>query len=166
MAMEQRKPIYYVMGVSGCGKTTLGKALSERMALPFFDGDDFHPKENIAKMKNGIPLDDADRAGWLSRLNEVALQHRETGAVIACSALKEAYRKTLANGLNDKVIWVYIHGSRQGIHERLEQRRGHYMPSALLDSQFRDLEPPAYGIHIPMELELPLAVDKVVGMTP
>ena len=91
--MVTKERIYIIMGVSGCGKSTLGRALAERLELPFFDGDDFHPPENIEKMSGGLPLDDSDREGWLSRLNELSLQHKSKGAVIACSALKERYRK-------------------------------------------------------------------------
>lgn len=140
--------IYFVMGVSGSGKTTLGKQLAGQLGVPFFDGDDFHPPENIRKMAGGAPLDDADRHGWLLRLNELAGKHQDTGAVIACSALKEKYRELLEEGLKGKIHWIYLHGSFEQIHDRMLRRQGHYMPSSLLRSQFEALEPPSYGTHI------------------
>ena len=101
--------IVLVMGVSGVGKTTIGEALASALGGRFIDADDYHPPENVAKMKAGIPLQDADRWPWLDRLNE-ALQGSEQNAVLACSALKEAYRRRLAEGLRDFHI-VYLHGS-------------------------------------------------------
>ena len=160
--METPDKIYYVMGVSGCGKTTLGKRLARVLSMPFFDGDDYHPPENIRKMAAGIPLEDADRRGWLLRLNELARSHKDTGAVIACSALKASYRDVLGRGLEDKVQWVYLHGSYGELHERMKNREGHFMPSGLLRSQFDTLEPPTYGIHIPVALSVDQALKKVL----
>ncbi|MEJ2585796.1 MAG: gluconokinase [Robiginitalea sp.] len=154
--------IYYVMGVSGSGKTTLGKNLARRLGIPFFDGDDFHPPENIRKMSAGIPLEDIDRRGWLLRLSELARARQDTGAVIACSALKEAYRKLLEEGLEGKAIWVYLQGSYEELYRRLQNRKGHFMPATLLKSQFETLEPPAYGIHIPVRLNPEQALEKVL----
>ncbi len=159
--MVTKERIYIIMGVSGCGKSTLGRALAERLELPFFDGDDFHPPENIEKMSGGLPLDDSDREGWLSRLNELSLQHKSKGAVIACSALKERYRKRLGAGLEGSITWVYLHGNYQTILERIRGRESHFMPSALLKSQFETLEPPQYGLHIPVSLPVAAAVLKI-----
>ena len=158
--------IYYVMGVSGCGKTTLGQNLARQLGIPFFDGDDFHPQENIRKMAGGAPLEDDDRQGWLLRLNELARRHKDTGAIIACSALKEAYREVLGRGLEDHLQWIYIHGSYEEIHDRMAKRAGHFMPASLLRSQFETLEPPGYGIHIPVALSPQQALKKVLRETP
>lgn len=163
--MGTPEKIYYVMGVSGSGKTTLGQKLAGRLGIPFFDGDDFHPPENVRKMARGVPLDDADRQGWLLRLNELALSHRDTGAVIACSALKEAYREILGTGLQGKVQWIYLHGSYQHLYNRMKKRAGHFMPATLLKSQFDALEPPVYGIHIPVSLSPQQALDRIFGET-
>lgn len=160
--MEVPEKIYYVMGVSGCGKTTLGQKLSRELGIPFFDGDDFHPPENIRKMARGTPLQDSDRQGWLLRLNKLARTHKDTGAVIACSALKEAYRKILGRGLEDQLQWIYLHGSYEELHKRMEQREGHFMPANLLRSQFDTLQPPAYGIHVPVALSPDQALEKVI----
>lgn len=158
-----RKPnIFYVMGVSGSGKTTLGRKLARELEVPFFDGDDFHPPENIRKMAGGAPLEDADRIGWLHRINELARSHRDSGAVIACSALKEAYRKILEDGLQGRVQWIYLQGRYEEILERMQQREGHFMPAALLKSQFDTLEPPGYGIEIPVGLSPEGALEKAL----
>ena len=108
--------IFYVMGVSGCGKSTIGKMLAQELEIPFFDGDDYHPEANIEKMKSGRPLNDEDRKGWLLRLNTLAQSQKEKGAVIACSALKEAYRVLLNKGLKNEVCWVYLEGSYATIY--------------------------------------------------
>ena len=136
------------MGVSGSGKSTIGRSLAEALHLPFIDGDDHHPKANVDKMSAGRALDDSDRAGWLKVLNKIALAHGKTGAVIACSALKETYRQLLMENLEDQCQWVILEGTFDLILERIEKRGGHFMPSALLQSQFDTLEIPAYGIHL------------------
>jgi gluconokinase len=161
MPEEKAEKIYYVMGVSGSGKTTLGQKLAGKLGIPFFDGDDFHPPQNIRKMAGGTPLEDSDRQGWLLRLNELARTHKDTGAIIACSALKEAYREILGQGLEGHLQWVYLQGSYQELHERMKIREGHFMPSDLLRSQFDTLEPPAYGIHVPVTLSPDQALEKV-----
>ena len=140
--------ILIVMGVSASGKTTVGKALAEALSLPFFDGDDFHPPENISKMAAGLPLNDEDREGWLHRLNGLAKKHVDSGAVIACSALKERYRELLQEGIEGRVRFVVMLGSYEEISERIARRKGHFMPPALLKSQFDTLEVPDYGIHL------------------
>lgn len=133
--------IFFIMGVSGSGKTTVGKLLSAQTGLPFFDADDFHSTANVEKMKAGAPLTDEDRAAWLETLHQLAKEHQTTGAVIACSALKENYRHQLAKGLQN-VQWVYLKGSYELIHERLLQRPHHYFTAAMLQSQFDILEEP------------------------
>jgi gluconokinase len=136
--------IIVLMGVSGCGKTTLGAALAERLGICFLEGDTLHPAENITKMRRGEALDDADRLPWLHAIAAVIDDWRARGisGVVACSALKQAYRKILIGGWAD-VQLVYLRGTREMIAARLAVRRGHFMPAALLDSQFSALEEPA-----------------------
>lgn len=131
------------MGVSGCGKTTVGQALAERLGYVFYDGDDFHPPENVAKMANGIPLDDTDRTPWLARLHDLLHQHlaRDEGVVLACSALKRRYREQLKAG-DSRVLFVHLHGDFDLIWERMQSRPQHYMKASMLQSQFDALEPP------------------------
>jgi gluconokinase len=137
--------IVLVMGVAGAGKTTIGQALASALGWPFIDADDYHPSQNVAKMKVGIPLEDADRWPWLSHLNK-ELKELEHG-VLACSALKESYRERLAQGIADFTT-VYLHGSAELIRARMATRTHRYMPAALLESQFAALEPPADAIAI------------------
>jgi gluconokinase len=137
--------IVLVMGVAGVGKTTIGEPLARALGWRFLDADDYHPPENVAKMKAGIPLQDADRWPWLGRLNR-ELKDLDN-AVLACSALKESYRERLAQGIPDFTV-VYLHGSAALIRARLESRQHRYMPAGLLDSQLATLEPPARAIAI------------------
>ncbi len=135
------------MGVSGSGKTTIGKLLSQKTQFPFFDGDDYHPEENRKKMTSGTPLDDNDRKGWLQALNQLAAEKLQSGScIIACSALKESYRDILKEGLENRVRFVYLRGSYQQILSRVQSRQGHFMPPSLLASQFETLEPPVEAI--------------------
>ncbi|MEL6917476.1 MAG: gluconokinase [Bacteroidota bacterium] len=143
--------IFFVMGVSGCGKSTIGTALAEALSIPFFDGDDYHPQANIDKMSAGHPLNDEDRYGWLVRLNELAAENLDKGAVIACSALKKTYRNLLKAGVEDKVKWVYLEGSFEEILKRHQDRKNHFMPTVLLQSQFDALEPPETAITISIQ---------------
>lgn len=137
------------MGVSGCGKSTIGRLLSEKLAIPFFDGDDYHPTSNIQKMSSGTPLTDDDRQQWLINLNQLAIeQSRLNGAIIACSALKESYRDILKTALEKNVRWVVLNGPEEVIQERMSSRKNHFMPSHLLRSQFETLETPTYGVHV------------------
>jgi gluconokinase len=156
---------YLVMGVSGCGKSTIGKMLAEKLGWGFFDADDFHPAANIAKMGAGIPLTDADRAPWLERLS--ALLRGEVAAgrhpVLACSALRQSYRDTLLAGLPGIRI-VYLRGDRELIASRMRNRPGHFMPPALLDSQFAALEEPA-GPGV-TTLDLNRSVAEIVASIP
>jgi gluconokinase len=131
-----------VMGVSGCGKSTLGHVLAGRLAVPFVEGDDLHSGANVAKMAAGQPLTDEDRAGWLQALS-LRLQQsvaQAQGLVVACSALKKAYRDVLRQGAPD-VLFVHLQGSPEVLTQRLQQRTGHYMPATLLQSQLAILEP-------------------------
>lgn len=140
--------IIIVMGVSGCGKTTISRQLSQKTGIPYYDADDFHPKSNIDKMTGGSALNDDDRLPWLELLADYILDwSSKKGGVLACSALKEKYRAILSSKYKH-IIWVYLSGSKELIKQRIEARSGHYMNSDLLNSQFHDLEVPNYGIHI------------------
>lgn len=140
------------MGVSGSGKTTIGKMIADRLDLPFYDGDDYHPEENKKKMQAGQPLTDEDRYPWLLKLNALALNSLGlSGCVIACSALKESYRDLLMKDVEHVVRWIFLEGSYDIIHERIKSRTTHFMPSTLLNSQFDILESPAYAIRISID---------------
>lgn len=154
--------VIFIMGVSGCGKTTVGRMLSEQTGVPFYDADDFHPQANIEKMSRGEALTDADRASWLQTLSD-HLQVWETqgGAILACSALKEKYRKVLSQNLENHT-WVLLTGSFDLIYERIRDRRDHYMGASLLKSQFDTLEIPDYGIHIDINQAPEEIVEKII----
>jgi carbohydrate kinase (thermoresistant glucokinase family) len=148
-----------IMGVSGAGKSTIGEQLAKRLGWRFDEGDALHPPKNVAKMKRGQPLTDADRAPWLAAVAQVIdgwRRHGERG-VITCSALKRAYRRQII-GDHDDVRLVYLEGSRELIAARVGARQSHFMPPSLLDSQFATLEPPGpdenpitVGINRPVE---------------
>jgi gluconokinase len=141
---SKRPAVLIFMGVTGSGKTTVAKLFAEKTGAVFYEGDDFHPPENIAKMSAGIPLTDADREQWLKKLRKIivrALAKKEF-SVLACSALKFKYREALAAD-DSRVKFVHLTGPRTLIAGRLKKRRGHFMPSALLESQFAILEPPS-----------------------
>lgn len=145
--------VCYIMGVSGCGKSTIGKLLSEELNIPFFDGDDFHPEANIKKMSNGIPLNDDDRNGWLISLNDLAKEQlQKNSCVIVCSALKKSYRDILNTGVENQVEWVHLAGTFDQIFDRLNKRENHYMSSDLLQSQFDSLEQPEDALEISISL--------------
>jgi gluconokinase len=139
--------IIVVMGVSGSGKSTVGRLLAEELAWAFYEGDNYHPLANIRKMTHGIALSDADRAAWLGSLARLVFELDRGGrsAVIACSALKQAYRDALT-GKSAAVRFVYLKGSRDIIRERLEMRHRHYMKAGLLESQFAILEEPQEAV--------------------
>jgi gluconokinase len=140
-----RTGLYVVMGVSGCGKSVIGKPFAKALGLDFVEGDDYHPPENVQRMSSGIPLTDEDRAGWLQALAKRIREANEagTGVVVTCSSLKRAYRDVLRAGARPAPLrFVYLRGSREVIAERIGARRGHFMPPALLDSQFDALEEP------------------------
>jgi 6-phosphogluconate dehydrogenase len=140
-----------VMGVSGCGKSTIGNSLSQRMEIPFIDADDFHPKANIEKMSRGQALTDNDRLPWLQALNaELKTRGKSDGAILACSALKEAYRKILSDNIGT-IQWVFLEGSFDLIKKRIEARSNHFMDVTLLQSQFDTLEIPNYGMMVSCE---------------
>ena len=140
--------IVVVMGVSGCGKTTVGKRLATQLGWPFFDADDFHPTGNVAKMAAGIPLTDDDRWPWLDRLSAMLreIATRGESAVLACSALRQAHRDRLKRA--GDLRFVHLVGDRATIAARIAERAHRYMPASLLDSQFAALEAPKDAIDI------------------
>lgn len=133
-------PLVVVMGVSGCGKTTAGARLAERLGVAYGEADDFHPQRNIDKMSSGQPLDDADRAPWLAAIGAWLHQQGDRGAVATCSALKRAYRDVLRTAA-PATVFLHLAGSRAVIEARMQGRSDHFMPTSLLDSQFATLEP-------------------------
>jgi carbohydrate kinase (thermoresistant glucokinase family) len=144
--------VIIVMGVSGSGKSTIGKILADKLTIPFFDADNFHPSPNIEKMKSGQSLNDKDRAPWLKILSKnIESWNNEKGAVLACSALKSSYRKILGQDH----FYIYLKGSFALIHQRLQERPDHFMPESLLKSQFNTLEEPenAFIISIDDKIE-------------
>ena len=144
--------IVFIMGVSGVGKTTIGKLLAEVLPLRFIDADDYHSASNKIKMQQGIPLTDEDRLPWLQSLNGIAkIEAHHAGAVIACSALKEQYRTILSEGLH-KPIWIYLHAQVEVVEKRLLNRKEHFMPASLLPSQFAAFEEPKVAIRIDSNL--------------
>ncbi|MEV6117268.1 gluconokinase [Streptomyces sp. NPDC052109] len=132
--------VVVVMGVAGTGKTTIGPLLAARLGVPYAEGDDFHPQANIDKMSAGIPLDDADRWPWLDAIGHWAHSRAGLGGVVSSSALKRSYRDRL-RAAAPGVVFVHLTGDRELIEDRMGQRQGHFMPTALLDSQFAALQP-------------------------
>ncbi|MBX3310376.1 MAG: gluconokinase [Cryobacterium sp.] len=128
------------MGVSGSGKTTMGRLIAESLRMPFIDADSLHPDSNLEKMRNGIPLTDEDRMPWLMAVNAAATNARTTGLVVACSALKREYRDFILSN-SPRAIFVYLKGSRHVLSARLQGRTDHFMSADLLDSQLAILEP-------------------------
>ncbi|HRD75441.1 MAG TPA: gluconokinase [Hyphomicrobiaceae bacterium] len=155
--------VILLMGVSGAGKSTTGKNLGRALGWPFRDADEFHPAANVAKMRSGHPLDDVDRAPWLAAIAAYIDERRakEEPAIVSCSALKRRYRDVLLDGRPD-VALVYLFGTRQMIGERLQRRRGHFMPATLLESQFAALEEPQPDER-PLVVSVGLSPRRVVG---
>lgn len=135
---------YVVMGVSGCGKTSVGEAIAERLGLEFIEGDALHPQDNIAKMSAGIPLTDEDRFPWLDRIGAeiVASFDRGKSIVVSCSALRKIYRDRLRTFARSRLTFIFLEGSEETLAARMAVRTGHFMPASLLKSQFATLENP------------------------
>ena len=142
--------ILLLMGVTGSGKTTVGKLLAQRLGWPFLDADDFHPPQNIEKMQHGVPLTDEDREPWLAAIHAELLRcaARDQHAVLACSALKQTYRETLASGVDLRIC--YLQGTYSEIAARLQSRTGHFAGEAILAGQFADLQEPADALVLPV----------------
>ncbi|WP_051159108.1 gluconokinase [Agromyces subbeticus] len=156
-------PLIVVCGVSGSGKSTIGALLAARLSVPFIDGDALHPAENVAKMSAGTPLDDDDRRPWLDRIADEISAAREsgTGLVVACSALKSAYREVIRRGADD-VFFAQLLLSADVLLERVSSRPGHFMPAALVPSQLAALEPLAEA-ECGVELDAAAAPDDLVA---
>ena len=152
-----------VMGVAGSGKTTVGTLLAQRLGWNFFDADGFHPAENVAKMASGIPLSDADRLPWLAALHELisASLRTDRPAVLACSALKESYRRQLLEG-NPGVLVVYLKGSYELIWSRMADRKDHFMKPQMLKSQFESLEEPAGALVVDISKPVEELVEEIL----
>ena len=156
--INNKPPLVIIMGVSGSGKTTVGKQLSHCLSVPFQDADDYHPQENIEKMSQGIALTDTDRQPWLKHLNERIVDCQKTGVVLACSALKEIYRKQLSHTVEDRLVWVYLKGDYSLIYHRMQARKNHFMSPAMLQSQLDTLEEPNNALV----LEITHSIDSLV----
>lgn len=140
------------MGVSGCGKSTIGAVLAKMLAMNFYDADDFHSDNCIRKMENGIPLDEEDRKPWLSNLAMlIAKWNSDKGAVLACSALKARHRKILSWDGKDDVVFIHLDGHKDIILERMRTRKDHFFPLGLLESQFSALEVPLNAITVQID---------------
>lgn len=149
MANADEDLIIVLMGVCGCGKTTIGETLAEQLQWPLYDGDDFHPPANVEKMRQGTPLTDEDRLPWLQILADEMGQclARGESALFTCSALKQLYRDILVAG-REQIRIVHLQGSKELIQQRLALRQDHYMPASLLDSQFAALEDPQNALEV------------------
>ncbi|MBC7275677.1 gluconokinase [Nocardioides sp.] len=153
------------MGVSGCGKSTVGAAIAQRLQVAFADADDFHPPANIAKMASGRPLDDDDRRPWLETLGDWLAEHEPTGAVLSCSALKRSYRDLL-HSRADGLRLLHLSGTPEVVEARLAARADHFMPASLLRSQFTTLEPLAPdepGTTIDIDQDIDAIVDRYLA---
>lgn len=166
MNVRASSPLRFVlvMGVAGSGKTSVGRALASRLGWDFFDADRLHPAANIAKMEQGIPLNDTDRAPWLHTVRKLIIARLEAGrpGVLACSALKERYRKALLAGTSGVAI-VYLEAGQEVVRARLAGREGHYMHPGLLPSQFEALEEPEGAIVVDASLPIARIVDLAAG---
>jgi len=152
-----------LMGVSGSGKTCVGQALSDELGWPFYDGDDYHPPDNVKKMSEGIPLRDEDRDAWLDTLNSLISQRHHSGEdlILACSALKQKYRQRLRSG-NDDLIFVYLKGDFDLIWSRMKNRDDHFMKPNMLQSQFNTLEVPSDALQVDIDQPVEGIVQEIV----
>jgi carbohydrate kinase (thermoresistant glucokinase family) len=155
--------VIFIMGVAGSGKTTIGKLLATKKGYSFYDADDFHPKQNIDKMKTGQPLTDEDRWPWLNSIHNFAstaiISH---SIIVACSALKQVYRDCLSKGIADNCRWVFLKGDFETIQYRMQKRAGHFMPESLLHSQFEILEIPLHTIELDITKTPDEIVDRII----
>lgn len=157
--------VYILMGVSGAGKTLIGQKLSNKLGIPFFDGDNFHPDQNVEKMKSGNPLNDKDRRPWLKLLaKKINEWNKEGDAILACSALKGRYRELLrSESSEENIAFIYLKGPKSLIAERISDRSDHFMPEKLLDSQFDALEEPKKCVTVDINQSPDAVVDTIVN---
>ncbi|SMB81686.1 gluconate kinase, SKI family [Pasteurella testudinis DSM 23072] len=163
--MERTKgKSFILMGVSSTGKTSIGTALAQRLQIKLIDGDDLHPRANIIKMGSGQPLNDNDRAPWLERIRDAAfsLEQKSEIGIIVCSALKKQYRDLIRDG-NDNVKFLFLEGSFELVLERMKQRKGHYMKTEMLKSQFDTLEVPQQDEPDVIHIDIDGSFEEVVG---
>jgi carbohydrate kinase (thermoresistant glucokinase family) len=164
--MNKETKAVILMGVSGCGKSSVGKMLSEETGWPFYDGDDFHPEANVAKMAEGIPLNDADRQPWLESLHQLIKSslRQERPLIVACSALKKSYRDILRGDLADQVVFIHLKGSFRLIYTRMQQRDDHYMKAEMLRSQYETLQKPRNAIEINIDKSVPEITQQIIWL--
>jgi len=153
--------VIILFGVSGCGKSLIGKKLAEDLKYEFIEGDDFHSNENIEKMNNNIPLNDNDREIWLKDINSEINRLKIKNVVVACSALKESYRQALIDGVDADIDWFCLKGNFNLIKKRLDSREVHFFKSDLLDSQFNIIEYPDYCKFIDITESPDIIVEKI-----
>ena len=156
---------YIVMGVSGTGKSTIGKLLSARLNCPFYDADHFHPLTNIEKMSRGLSLDDSDRLPWLLILQKIISEtiDAQKSGVMACSALKSQYRQLIAGDYSAKITWIYLRGDYNTIYERIQKRQNHFLKENLLLSQFETLEEPTNALIIDVCLQPKDIIEQIIN---
>lgn len=153
-----------VIGVSGSGKTTIGQLLAAKKGCDFYDADNFHSKENIEKMRAGQPLTDEDRWYWLDNIHDFITEKiKSKNVILACSALKEVYRKRLSKGIEQQCKWIFLKGDYDIIVERIKKRKGHYMPASLLQSQFDALEMPHGAIEVDIAKAPGTIIDYIIS---
>jgi len=157
------KHLIIIMGVSGAGKSTLAKSLSEALDIPFLEGDDFHPTENIEKMAGGTPLTNDDRIAWIEAMGGAASEEKAAHIILSCSALNEFVRDSLARHTDRHIHWVYVKVSREELLRRLRTRDNHFMKDELLDSQLAAMEPPDNAIVINGNPSLSTCLDEAMG---
>lgn len=142
-SQQHSEPIYVLMGVSGCGKTSVGEAVAADLGFEFIEGDALHPPANVEKMAQGIPLNDEDRFPWLDRIGARIAEADGHGLVVSCSSLKKIYRERLRSFAKEPLTFVFLKGSEELLTERMARRKGHFMPLSLLKSQLATLEDPS-----------------------
>lgn len=151
-----------VMGVSGCGKSTVGRALSKRYSWPFIEGDDHHPPANIAKMSKGVALDDSDRKPWIEAIVDVVDHKPDDTVILACSALTPLVQSVLMRVQQRDIVWLHLHADKALIRERMNTRE-HFMPASLLDSQFEALQLPPQAVQLTATEPLEALIDEIDG---
>lgn len=159
--MTDMGKVIILFGVSGCGKSLIGKKLALDLKFKFIEGDDLHSNENIEKMNNNIPLNDNDREIWIKDINAEINRLKNKNVVVACSALKEAYRQALINGVHGDIHWFCLKGTFDLIKKRLDSREDHFFKSDLLDSQFNIIEYPDYCKFIDITESPDIIVEKI-----